>query len=208
MRIISYYYLTVTKILFLIFSTIYNIENAKKVTIFLMFYKKFSFSLNLLAFPYKIRYNNYDNMGKVGECSMKNQRFKPLFDKTYKSIWISLSVLMACFTLLAVFEPTALFVMIPTDLFVLYFLLSPLFGYVELREDVVFIRFGLILKREIPYEKIRGLTKERKFYSDSMLALKNAMEHVNIKYNTFDIMSVSVVESAAFIQALEQKLAD
>ena len=139
---------------------------------------------------------------------MKTQKFKPLFDKTYKSIWISLSVLMILFTALALFEPTALFVMIPTDLFVLYFLLSPLFGYVELREEVVFIRFGLILKREIPYRKIRGITKERKFYSDSMLALKNAMDHINIKYNSFDVMSVSVVESEAFMQALEQRIAD
>lgn len=146
-------------------------------------------------------------MGKVGECSMKNQKFKPLFDITYKSIWISLSVLMALFTAIAALEPTALFVMIPTDLFVLYFLLSPLFGYVELREEVVFIRFGLILMREIPYRKIRGITKERKFYSDSMLALKNAMEHVNIKYNTFDVMSISIVESEAFLQELEKRIA-
>ena len=138
---------------------------------------------------------------------MKNQRFKPLFDKTYKSIWISLSVLMALFTVIAAFEPTALFVMIPTDLFVLYFLLSPLFGYVELREESLFIRFGLILKREIPYRKIRGITKERKFYSDSMLAMKNAMEHVNIKYNTFDVMSISIVESEAFLQELEKRIA-
>lgn len=139
---------------------------------------------------------------------MKNQRFQPLFDKTYKSIWISLSVLMALFTALAALEPTALFVMIPTDLFVLYFLLSPLFGYVELREEVVFIRFGLILKREILYRKIRGITKERKFYSDSMLALKNAMEHVNIQYNTFDVMSISIVESEAFLQELEKRISD
>ena len=145
-------------------------------------------------------------MRKVEWFMTKTRRFQPLFDITYKSIWISLSVLMALFTALAALEPTALFVMIPTDLFVLYFLLSPLFGYVELREEVVFIRFGLILKREIPYEKIRGITKERKFYSDSMLALKNAMEHVNIKYNTFDVMSVSVMDSEAFVTELEKRI--
>ena len=139
---------------------------------------------------------------------MRNeQKFKPLFDKTYRGIWISLCIFMALFTVLAAFEPTALFVMIPTDLFVLYFLVSPLFGYVELREESVFIRFGWILKREIPYQKIRGITKERKFYSDSMLALKNAMEHINIKYNTFDMISVSIVESEAFVQALEERIA-
>lgn len=139
---------------------------------------------------------------------MKKQKFKPLFDKTYKSIWISLSALMVLFTVLAALEPTALFVMIPTDLFVLYFLISPLFGYVELREESVFIRFGLILKREIPYQKIRELQKERKFYSDSMLALKNAMEHINIKYNTFDVMSVSVEDSDIFLKALEKRISD
>ena len=31
---------------------------------------------------------------------------------------------------------------------------------------------------------------------------------VNIKYNSFDVMSVSVVESEAFMQALEQRIAD
>ena len=136
---------------------------------------------------------------------MEKPRFKPLFDKTYGIIWISLTVVMILCTVLAVFEPTALFVMIPTDLFVLYFLLSPLFGYVELRKDTVFIRFGFILKREIPYKKIRGITKERKFYSDSMLSLKNAMEHVNIKYNTFDMISVSIIDGDGFIRELEKR---
>ena len=136
---------------------------------------------------------------------MENPRFKPLFDKTYGIIWISLSVVMILCTVLAVFEPTALFVMIPTDLFVLYFLVSPLCGYVELREETVFIRFGFILKREIPYKKIRGITKERKFYSDSMLSLKNAMEHVNIKYNTFDMISVSIIDGDGFIRELEKR---
>jgi len=139
---------------------------------------------------------------------MKNQKFKPLFDRTYKSIWISLCMFMALFTVLAAFEPTALFVMIPTDLFVLYFLLSPLCGYVELREDSVFIRFGWILKREIPYKAIRGITRERKFYSDSMLALKNAMEHINIKYNKFDITTVSVVDNDDLIRKIEVQRAD
>ena len=136
---------------------------------------------------------------------MENPRFKPLFDKTYGIIWISLSVVMILCTVLAVFEPTALFVMIPTDLFVLYFLVSPLCGYVELRKDTVFIRFGFILKREIPYKKICGITKERKFYSDSMLSLKNAMEHINVKYNTFDMISVSIIDGDGFIRELEKR---
>ena len=137
---------------------------------------------------------------------MRYPKFKPLFDKTYRGIWISACLLMAVCTLLSVWEPTALFILIPTDLFVFYFLVSPLLGYVELREETVFIRFGWILKREIPYKAIRGIARERKFYSDSMLALKTALEHVNIKYNTFDVISVSVVDSNAFVQALEKRM--
>ena len=137
---------------------------------------------------------------------MNEQKFKPSFDKTYLCIWVPLCILMFLFTMLAFFAPTSLFVMIPTDLFVLYFLISPLFGYVELREKTVFIRFGLILKREIPYKAIRRITRERKLYSDSMLALKNALEHINIQYNTFDVVSVSVTEHDALVQALERKI--
>ena len=86
--------------------------------------------------------------------------------------------------------------MIPADLFVLYFIISPLFGYVELREDSLFIKFGFFMNREIPYPKIRGTSFEHKFYSDSMLSLKNSADHVNIKYNTFDIKSTRMITSA------------
>ena len=70
---------------------------------------------------------------------MKHPKFKPLFDKTYRGIWISVCLLMAVCTLTSVWEPTALFIFIPTDLFAFYFLVSPLFGYVELREETVFM---------------------------------------------------------------------
>jgi hypothetical protein len=126
-------------------------------------------------------------------------------DKIYICIWIPTIVLIAAAVILACFEPPALIIMIPTLLFVVYFFVSPLFGYVELREETVFIKFGFILTREVAYSKIRSVTKERKFYSDSMLSLKNAMEHVNIKYNTFDILSVSVVGNDDLIKEIKDK---
>ena len=61
------------------------------------------------------------------------------------------------------------------------------------------------MKREIPYSKIRGVEKARRFYSDSMLSLKSSLDHLNIKYNTFDIMSISVVESDGFVRELSER---
>ena len=90
--------------------------------------------------------------------------------------------------------------------FVLYFFVSPLFGYVELRENSMLIKYGFILKKEIPYSKIRSVTKARKFYSDSMMSLKNSFDHVNIKYNTFDVTCVSVVDNDSFINELSKRL--
>ena len=138
---------------------------------------------------------------------METKRFKPLLDKLYWIILIFTSVVMIGLTVPAVLAPVALCIIIPVDVLVYYFLISPLFGYVELREDTVFIKFGFILKKEIPYRKIRGAVKERRTYSDSILALKNALEHVNIKYNTFDIVTVSVVGNDRLIEELNARIA-
>ena len=106
---------------------------------------------------------------------MEKRKFKPLLDRLYWSIVIAMSALMIPLTVVSFCHPIALIITVSVDLFVLFFLVSPLFGYVELRQESVFIKFGFILKREIPYEKIRGLKKDRKFYSDSMLSLKTLL---------------------------------
>ena len=137
---------------------------------------------------------------------MEYKRFKPMFDKLYYLVWIPTSVLMIAMTVFACFEPVVLFVAIPIDVFTFYFLITSLFGYVELREDSVFIKFGFIMKREIPYKNIRGITKERKMYADSMVALKNSLDHVNIKYNRFDMISVSVVGNDELISEIELRI--
>ena len=137
---------------------------------------------------------------------MENRKFKPLIDKLFWFIWVPTSVLMLAVTAISVFAPITLLLLIPIDVFVFYFLISSLVGYVELREDTVFNKFGFILKREIPYKKIRGLVKERKFYSESMLSLKNSLDHVNIKYNTYDVLTVSVIDNDELISEIEKRM--
>ncbi len=139
---------------------------------------------------------------------MSNKRFKPLVDKLYLLMLIPTALIMLTVNALLIFYPTTLglFIIIPTDLLVVYFLVSPLFGYVELGENSMLIKYGFFLKREIPYVKIRSLEKVSKFYSESMMSLKNAFEHVDIRYNTFDVTSVSVVGNDELISELEMIL--
>lgn len=137
---------------------------------------------------------------------MEAVRFKPKVDGSYLWIFIPTLILLAVATVFAALEPMALFVIAPADLFTLYFLISPFFGYVEIREEALLIRFGFFMKREIPYRKIRGTVKERRFISESMLSLKCAMEHVNIKYNTFDVTTVSVKDNDALIAEIEERV--
>ena len=117
-------------------------------------------------------------------------------------------LILSALTVPVLIYPTALSVIITalTDILVFYFVISPLFGYAELREHTLFIKLGFIMKREIPYSAIRGTSKTRKFYSDSMLSLKNSLEHVNIKYNKFDMISVSVQDNEGFIKELEERI--
>ena len=136
---------------------------------------------------------------------MEKRKFKPMIDKTFWLIWVPTVVLLAVGTVIALSAPIALCIMAATDLFTLYFLITPLFGYVELREKTVYIKFGLLTDKEIPYEKIRDIDKERKIYADSMVSLKNSLEHVNIKYNRFDVVSVSVVTNDELISELTKR---
>ena len=138
---------------------------------------------------------------------MENKRFRPMIDKSFWFVWVPTVVLLAVGTVISVHAPVALAIMVATDLFTLYFLVSPMFGYVELREETVYIKFGLLTDREIPYEKIRDVSKARKIYADSMMSLKNSLEHVNVKYNRFDIVSVSVIGNDEMIAEIEKRIA-
>ena len=118
-----------------------------------------------------------------------------------------MGVCLAAAVIPAIFSPTTLFITLPVLLFALYFFVSPLFGYIELRENELFIKYGFFLKRSIPYEKLRSAEKGRKFYPESMLSLKNSFDHVNVKYNSFDVTTVSVEDNDDLIRELDARRA-
>ena len=138
---------------------------------------------------------------------MENWRYKPLIGMTFWAILVITLILLTPATVCASFDFLALCIVIPVDIFTLYFIVTPLFGYVELREESVFIRFGLIVTREVRYDSIREIVKDHKLYANSMMALKNSLDHVDIKYNRFDVYSVSVVDNDSFIRELEARVA-
>lgn len=137
---------------------------------------------------------------------MENKRYRPLFDKLYLWMLIPTNILIiAAVVLASVTEPVALTIMLTVFVFVNYFFLSPVFGYVELREEEIFIKFGFFMKRHIPYKSVRGIARARKFYADSMLSLKNSLDHINIKYNRFDMMSVSVKGNDELVEQISER---
>ena len=138
---------------------------------------------------------------------MENKRYKPMIDKYFWIIWIPLMAFLLAATLLSLFEPVVLVILLLTDLFCFYFMVSSLVGYVELREKSVYIKFGFIIKRDIQYNKIREINTERKVLTYSFLSLKNALEHINIKYNKFDMVTVSVLKNDELIMELNDRIA-
>ena len=136
---------------------------------------------------------------------MGNVRFKPQIDRLFWFIWIPTMILLAVGTAIACTSAVALLIMLATDIFTLYFLISPLFGYVELRERTMYVKFGFFTSREIEYSRIRSVNTERKWYSESMLSLKCAYEHVNVRYNSFDVVTISVRDNAALVAELDRR---
>ena len=137
---------------------------------------------------------------------MTYKKFKPKIGRMFYVIWVPTVIFLIAMTAVSFVAPLAFVILLLTDALTLYFLLTSLFGYVELREDSVFVKFGFIATAEIPYSKIREVTKERKFYADSIMSLKNSLEHVNIRYNRFDVVSVSVVENDELISEIEKRM--
>ena len=137
---------------------------------------------------------------------MENKRYKPLIGKMFWVIWIPTLIFLAVVTIMSAAYIAALLIMLATDIFTAYFLVSSLVGYVELCEDSVFVKLGFFTTRAIPYNKIRDVSKEHKLYADSMVSLKNSLDHVNIKYNKFDVLSVSVTDNDELIKMIRQKI--
>jgi hypothetical protein len=131
----------------------------------------------------------------------------PLVDRLFFILAFSTFIIVALpLILCAIPAPSTLFITVPIFLFTVYFLISPLFGYVELRESTVFIKYGFLLSKEIPYSIIRAVERERKVISPSIMSLKNSIEHVNIKFNRFDITTISVKDNEAFINELSAQI--
>ena len=137
---------------------------------------------------------------------MENKIFRPKVDKSFFIIWVPTLILLGAVTVVTFVDLIPIMIMTCTDLFVIYFLATSLVGYVELREETLFVKFGFVTKREIPYGKIREISKKRSVIADSMLSLKNSLDHVNIKYNRFDVISVSVRDNDELIRELELRL--
>lgn len=135
------------------------------------------------------------------------KRFLPKYDKFFHFIWIPTAIIMLSLLALNAFLPSIFgwIVTLATTVIVAYFVISPMFGYVELQETYVFVKFGFFMKRVIPYETIRGVEKKRTAIADSMVALKNAMEHVNIKHGKFDITSVSVKDNDVLMAEIRKR---
>ena len=134
------------------------------------------------------------------------KRYKPLVDKLFWIIWVPTWVLMAAVTVVSVLDVVGLVFIIPADALLLYFMVSPLFAYVELRDDTIFIKYGFIMKREIPYDKVRSVSKKRSFMAETMLSLKNSFDHVEIRYNAFDVTSVSVVGNDDLVDEINSRI--
>jgi hypothetical protein len=137
---------------------------------------------------------------------MEKKRYKPAIDKLFYAIWIPTSILMITATVISFYELGAFILMLAVDVFTFYFMISSLVGYVELRMNSVFVKFGFIIKREIPYDKIRKIAKERKIMSNTYLSLKNSLDHVSIKYNKYDEIVVSVINNDDLIKELNNHI--
>ncbi len=138
---------------------------------------------------------------------MRTLRFKPKFDKLF-FIPISVAFLLCAagtFLSLVFFTLVGFVVLLACDLLILYFVASAFAGYVELRNKTLFIKFGFFFKCEIAYDRISSVEKCRKMYSESLVSMKNAIEHINIRYNTYDVVSVSVTDNDALVSEIEKR---
>ena len=114
---------------------------------------------------------------------MNIKKYKPKIDRYFYLIWMPIIVLMLPLTIISFMSLPAFILLLCADVFTFYFMISSLVAYVELRENSLYIKYGFILKRNIPYNTILEVNKERRVITYNMLSIKNALEHVNIKYN-------------------------
>ena len=137
---------------------------------------------------------------------METIRFKPKIDKLFYLIWIPTTVLLVVLTVLSITSLTAILIMACTDVFTFYFMVSSLIGYVELREDHLFIKYGFFLKKSIKYSSIRDIRSERTALSDTLFSLKSSLDHLRIMYNRFDYTVVSVKDNEKLSEEVKKRI--
>ena len=87
---------------------------------------------------------------------MEIKRYKPLIDKYFWIIWITLFIILIIPTILSLTELVAFLIMIGVFVFTFYFMVSSFFSYVELRDKSLFIKFGFIIKKGEGKSKSNG----------------------------------------------------
>ena len=132
------------------------------------------------------------------------KRYKPRFDRLFYGIAIFTAAVVLGALIPSFYGSGVWGIAVAAGTLLLcgYFLVSPCFGYAELREGMLFVKFGFFLSREIPYEKIYAIEKKHTMIADSILSLKNAMDHLNVKYNRFELVSLSLRDEEDFIESL------
>ena len=134
---------------------------------------------------------------------MGNKRYRPKVGGLYFAIFLpTLALILAVTVLAAIYDPFSLAVTVTVFLLILYFAVSPLFGYAELREESLYIRYGFFMKVDIPYSKIHSVKRARRLISYSTVSLKCDVEHIEIRYGIFDETTISLVDSEEFVAEL------
>lgn len=135
-------------------------------------------------------------------------RFKPYFDKTFKVVlFLSSALCLMLFVALSFVDFFAMLVCLACALLTAYFIISPLFGYAELRDKTLYVKFGIIMEKEIEYSRITRIKRGRGFYSDSFVSLKNSMEHITVWCGIGESVTLSVVDNDRFATELEERIA-
>ena len=134
-------------------------------------------------------------------------KFKPYIDKYFYVPIIFVLILFIAPITVGIICRQADQIIVTSVLFVVIgvLLTSPLFGYVKIEEDHIFIKYGLFYKRKILYTSIKEISKEHKYYATSLFSHKTSLDHVFIKFDEANDTCVSVKNMDVFIALVEEK---
>lgn len=134
-------------------------------------------------------------------------KFKPQVDKYFYVPIIFVLILfivpimvgIVCKQMDQIIITAVLFIVIGT------LLISPLFGYVKVENDYLYIRYGLFFRRKITYASIKEVEIEHKYYATSLISHKTSLNHLFIKYDSLNDTCVSVKDMDVLLALIEEK---